>query len=387
MIKKLFIILCAIFGLATAQGVLASGFGISPIAIDVDILNAGSHYEKTFILSRGTPDEDRQIIAVIEGEEITPWITVDKGMSFIAPEGEQRIPVKIIVDVPSNATLGDYEGSIRFISSPVIQEGGGNIAEVAVTLTIDLTVTDEIVEAYRVTGFKIPEFEEGSASLAYMRVSNDGNITTRPDSVHIDLTYTYNEDIIESHDIVAIEAVDPFTTKDVTLRLTTELGVGTYWANVTAFNGKEEVFKNKIAFVILPLDSLYVGQLSKFVADKTKVDVDEQVTMAASFNNIGKQDVDAIFGIRVYNKKGLLVNSTTTESQTVSPAESGEFELTFIPEKAGKYTVHGYVEYSGKETPSRELMLSVSNPLMTQIIIIASSIIGLIVLGWPTNTF
>ena len=102
-IKRIFQVLFVFFiALIFANDVQAGGFGVSPPQIIADNLLKGSVYEQIITLVQSEPDKDLQAEIVFDAPEIESWISVDKGVSFILPKGEQQFPIKIKISVPES---------------------------------------------------------------------------------------------------------------------------------------------------------------------------------------------------------------------------------------------------------------------------------------------
>ena len=229
-----------------------AGFGVSPPYVNNNRLTPGSHYEKTIYLVRGTPTEELTAEVTIDAPEIKDWITIEKGLRFPLPKGVQQFPMKVMIDVPSDAAYGSYQGYIRVRVIP----SGGSEGQVATLLgariDISLAVTEKGFSDFRVRGISVPNVEKRSPLVVLINLENTGNIKIRPSKVHLDVYDLNHVKILKSGDITETGWVGPFETRQIEGKLPIDLALGEYWADVTVYKEGESLGANKIYFKVVP---------------------------------------------------------------------------------------------------------------------------------------
>ncbi len=258
-VKRILII--ALFLSLAGSNIAQAGFGIAPPYVRNDMLARGSHYEQKILLIRGDPVEDLRAEITVDIPGIDDWISIDKGMEFILPKGEKKVPMVVNVDVPQDVKFGNYEGAIRIrvVSLAPLETGTVNIT-LGGQIDVRLNVTDIEIFDFLVRLVTIPDSPEGRAAKILLKVENTGNIKSAPTSVHLDVYDSFHQDLLWSGDDSRLEKIKPFETKEIFAKFKTELAMGQYWADVKIFKGEEVAREEKVFFTITEklgtLDSL-----------------------------------------------------------------------------------------------------------------------------------
>ncbi len=242
-----------------------AGFGIQPPYVKPGKpIFAGSHYEQRIVLLRSSADADMQAIIKVSAPEIGSWISIDKGESFDLPKDQLRVPMVVMVDVPSDAEIGNYKGhlNIRIVPKEKNLTNGVAIA-LGARVEIDLTVTDESFVDFIVRKVDIPSIEQLKRPWNWkifswffyrikvvMKIENTGNTKISPSRVHIDIYDNAKKKLLESHDDKRIKKVEPFMTNDVVAVFPTNLGPGEYWGKISIYKDKDIIQKNEIIFTV-----------------------------------------------------------------------------------------------------------------------------------------
>lgn len=243
--------------LGWAYFVQAGGFGVSPPDVSNYHLTPGSHFEKTIYLIRGEPETDAQAQVSIEAPEIESWIKIGEGMNFTLPKGEQKVPMTVIIDVPSDADFGPYQGNIQVRAVSIGEKKEGQVSMVlGARIGIDLVVAPEEFSDFRLLGVNVNTFEQGAPLKVSLRLENFGNVKIRPSKVHIDIYDIAYKNILASGDIIEMSWVGPFETDISRGEWQNNLGLGEYWAEVTVYKEKELIGTSKIHFQVVPKGSL-----------------------------------------------------------------------------------------------------------------------------------
>ena len=225
-----------------------AGFGISPPYVSNDNLARGSVYEKKITIVRGDPNEDLKAEIIINVPGANDWITINRGKEFILPKGEKQVPIIIKVQVPKQATLGTYKGSIRIKTSPVeaIQKGVISIA-LGAQIDVDLKVSkikifDFLVREVRPfdteTGFVKWIFHFPTKLVFELRIENLGNIKCQPTKIVLDIYDSNKLHLLETVEANKIGAVKPFENNTILATFLSKLPAGSYYS-------KYRVYKNE----------------------------------------------------------------------------------------------------------------------------------------------
>jgi hypothetical protein len=250
-----FLILVILLNLALATTALA-GFGIAPPYFTNDRLFPGFHFEKEILLVRGEPIEDLKAEIKINVPKANDWISIDKGKEFILPKGEKQVPMVVKVDVPKNADLGSYEGTIqiRIVSTKPPDPGTIRIA-LGGQIEVDLDVVKAEIFDFKIWETKLLGSEEGHKCLWFfvpgrikleMLIENIGNIKVAPTKVYFDIYDSSEKNLLESAETTKMEKVRPFETKKIVVEIPTKLPPGSYWVSFKIFKKDEAVKEGKL---------------------------------------------------------------------------------------------------------------------------------------------
>jgi len=376
--KTLIIVFAFLIFLLTANAVNA-GLGISPSRMTVKHLLRDSHYEKTFVLSRSDPKETVNFRVLVEGS-IKDWITTDKGTEFTWPASQQRFPVTVIVEPPSDTPNGLYEGSIRFITVPKPEEElGGSTAVVVLAAAVQakLTVTGEQVLEYTILAVTIKVVEEGLPIGIAITINNTGNVKARPTKVHVDIYDKFKEILLESHDITETEMgfVDAFKRDDIIIEIPNKLGIEQYWAVVSIYRDDVLLEEESVMFEIVEAGSLQRQGILKEIINEEEVELGEIVKITGVFENTGQTGLSAKLVLEIY-KDGKLVDLIESELISVEQGKTESLTAYFKPTEEGKYIIKGHIAYSGKTTAAKESTFNVKAKAKD---LVTSSIVALVI--------
>jgi hypothetical protein len=242
---------------------VSAGFGISPPYLKNQQLTPGSKYEQTIVLLRSSSDGDLKATVKIKADRIASWITIDKGTEFILPKGEVQVPMLVTVNVPKDAELGNYTGSINVKVSAADSQGPGVAIALGARVDIDLTLTNVSYADFIVRVASIPDFEmlKWPWDLAIfshflhrisvvLNIENRGNVETAPSKVTLDVFDMTRNNTLETLTDKSLDKIPAFSTKEVVARFPTKLGLGQYWGRVKVYKGSTIVNSYEIAFTI-----------------------------------------------------------------------------------------------------------------------------------------
>lgn len=251
--KIILIILTSFLGLFGFVNWSNAGFGITPPDIINEYLVPGSSFEETIYLTRGNPDEEFRAQVVINDSPIKDWISIKKGESFSLPAGEKIVPMKVMINVPSDAEYGKYKGTITIKAIPSKSKGGQISTILAGTVDINLVVTEQVFSDFKVKVISVSsEVEQGSPLVISIKLENLGNEKTRPSKVHLDIYDLYHKNILKSEDIFHFKGwVEAFQTGIVEAQSPIDLDLGEYWADLSVYKGKEKAGFAKVHFRVI----------------------------------------------------------------------------------------------------------------------------------------
>jgi hypothetical protein len=231
-------------------GVAAAGFGITPPYVDNNRLTRGTVFKQTINLVRSDPTDTLQADITINVPGAEDWITIDKGLEFDLPAGQNLVPIVVTVQVPQNADYKEFRGAIRVrtSSSGVVPAGGGVSIALGAQIDVRLEVVDKIYD-FNVRKVRLTDLETGRTKWGlyfpgkirfFMTIENTGNTLFGPTRVHFDMYDSSGENLVESTDnLNKIERIPAFETKEVVAELPTRLGPGLYIAKYTIYKEEE----------------------------------------------------------------------------------------------------------------------------------------------------
>lgn len=179
------------------------------------------------------------------------WIKVEPGLEFELPEGTQQFPVKFIVDVPSDAELKLYQGTIDILTSPEKGEGGQVAVALGAKAQIALRVTAEEVSGFEFRGITLKDVEEGSPIKLILKIENKGNQEIGPTKVYLKVFDRHHSALLEENEADVLERVEPFQIQEISVEFPTNLGIGQYWGDFEIYQDEKLVKKDKQVFNIL----------------------------------------------------------------------------------------------------------------------------------------
>jgi hypothetical protein len=265
---KIVILLLILIGLAPVQ--TRAGFGISPPYVRNESLSRGSTYEEKIYIVRNEAEseEDWKMIITPDLEGIEDWFSVDQGMEFVIPAGEEKFTIIVKVDVPKKAKYDHYTGALRIkgaVDKPFDQEGGISLA-IGGRIDVDITVSDVQIVDFKVRGIKMYDMEtahdawwghvQGVIKLG-ITLENIGNVKVSPSKVELDIyDYTTGELLEQVVNYNKIAKVDSFNQEDIMSKFKTDLPAGSYRAEFRIYNGEEVVRSGDSTLSVLPYGTL-----------------------------------------------------------------------------------------------------------------------------------
>lgn len=246
----LWFIIFFMFSVAGQQVKASSiSIGISPPYIQKDNLLVGSHYEQELVISRSNPNETVKAIITIDESSIKDWISFDPGVEISLPQGQQRVSINGIVDVPTDTKLGTYKTYARL--SLQVKGVDGQISLVpAVRIDITITITDKKEGDIVIRQAEIRDFQPSEQFVMVVKAQNNGNIDDTFSRAVIDV-FNLSGELVKTLDISEVEGVPPFSIKDVLLNFS-EPGIdyGDYLAKLSVYKGDSVIYEDNLAFSV-----------------------------------------------------------------------------------------------------------------------------------------
>lgn len=269
-IQRLLIVGCLVPVLlfSVAPHLAYAGFGITPPYVRNTSLTRNSTYEQTILLVRSDPTEALKATLTIDAPGFEDWFTVDEGMEFLLPQGEQKVPMTVKVTVPDDADFTQYTGNIRIKTGPPDDQvtAGAVSISLGAQVDIDLNVIDKVIEDFRIRKIGIKDLNEGH-KLAWlyfpgkiqfdMLVENTGNVPIAPSEVTFRIFDPSGTKMLEeTQQLGRLDRVDPFETETIVASLPTRLPAGSYLAKYEIKNGEEVKQAGELTLSVLPYGTL-----------------------------------------------------------------------------------------------------------------------------------
>jgi len=199
-----------------------------------------------------------EIVPLVRGDEqLVKWITIPEQKDLIMRIGQTKLPMKVTIDVPKNAALKNYRGSIYITLSAMKEDtslGGGEVGiALGANISIDITVVGDKVVDYWIKSISNDPIQEGNPLSLKVEVENLGNTEVREIEGQIDI---YNNPQKENLDSFPLAPLDkPLLPDDTRIsRITFEdimLDAGEYILVAKAFKDEKVVYENRMVQKII----------------------------------------------------------------------------------------------------------------------------------------
>ena len=292
----------------------AQGFGVSPPFVKEEHLLPGSQLEKIIYLTRSEPNEDYKAeLEFSPGlKEIENWIKIGQGMEFTIPAGTKQFPLKIGINVPGDAKLGQYKGYIWISGKP---EKVGQVTTITGgTIELNLKVTDQEYSDWRLRDLGVRDLGKNEKTIkVYLKVENLGNVKARPSKVHLDVYDNYHQNLLSSGDNTELDWIPPFQTKEITVGFPVDLEPAQqYWAEIEIYKDGEILLADKRRFNVGEIATKEVssGQVSEPLKESEKLEAGLEFGFLKNkiflFGLLGVVLIVGLgFGIRQIRKSGI----------------------------------------------------------------------------------
>lgn len=224
-----------------------AGFGISPPYVSSENLMPGSHYEQNISLIRSDIDKEAKVIIQRDLGEINDWIKIENQEDLIYKQGDTKVVMKVIVDIPRNAEFKNYKGKILVSVPNTDQIAGGAAIALGAQVDVDLTISNQVINDFEVSSIKILDCYEGEDIRALFGIRNKGNIELQPKKIVMEIYDINEQNLLDMVEGTALGVVPPNTKADIEVRFLPKMQKpGVYWAKIKVYNEDKLVIDEKV---------------------------------------------------------------------------------------------------------------------------------------------
>lgn len=227
----------------------SNSLGISPPSIRNTMLIPGSRYEQEIVLSRSQPDSMAIANITLEGD-LAKWITFSPSNQITMPQGEQRVTIKAIVNVPQDAVLGAYTGK-AYVRLQDPSASGQVVLAPAVAIDVNIKIGTESYSILKVLTVEIPDSSKNGNINLILKISNEGNAPKALSKVVLKFM-DMKKQVLKTYETTSIKATSAFSVQEQTIVIPDQgLEMGEYFVEVEAFDGETSLYKDTLVFNVL----------------------------------------------------------------------------------------------------------------------------------------
>ena len=226
-------------------------FGVTPGEISFSDLKPGSRFEKEIYVTRPPDEINEDMTVVLEPDlgDMESWFTFVPGKEFSFPAGSNTTTFRVIVNIPADIEIKNYKGQIVAKGLSDTQAAQGVTIIKGAILGVALETTDADVANLKVLSITAPEVNSGDPVSLLLNIQNLGNTSASPDEVILeilDLVENPLEKLVDND----LEAIDPFSTKEIRAVFNSDLDEGQYRIDATVMFAGEEIAKEKMILTV-----------------------------------------------------------------------------------------------------------------------------------------
>lgn len=332
----------------------AALLGVNKIDLEYNNVLRSGYAEDYVVVSTGAINN---ISIYIEAQgDIKDWISFEPKEQPFTMSANNPSVIKVIVQPPSDARVGDYEGLVLISTGPLGQQSGqmGTNVVVAFELKVKVNITDTQILSCGAGGFDIRDIETGFPLEFYSSVSNGGNVRIKPSfqlkiydqsqkNIVAILNYSYDKEIL------------PTMTEQISAKFEHQFDVGQYWVDI---NSPACSGGSLMTFSVLEKGG--ISDLGEFVRleNNAWALTGDIVPINAQFRNRGARVVSAQFK-GIVTLDGKITEVLSSDKLDVAPGEMVPLQTFFTPEEVGQYKITGRINYNKKITYEKSSMLNV----------------------------
>ena len=340
---KIFFVFALAF-MVSINYVNAISVGISPGRVKFENVLRGGYAQRITTITTGGDDE--LIVSFKPQGEIKEWLKIDLNETQFRISKGKPFKLRLIAQPPSDVRLGNYSGSLEFVTESAggISGRAGALIKTALTLQINLEVTGNQIISCRAGGFVFKDAEVNFPFEVGFTIINDGNVRLNP-VLSLDVWDQLQEKLLLTKDIIGDEVL-PTTEKAISRTLQNTLNEGQYWIDMKVQECKASSLST---FSVVEKGGIIDQGELKEILNKQSAFTNETVQITARFQNTGKRSVTAKFkgAIRLDDK---IVKLIETDDVIVPAGETSDFDIFFTPQNPGRYTINGRIIYNKKIT-------------------------------------
>lgn len=229
--------------------------GISPPLVRNHQLLRGSHFESTVYLSQGEPQALKGRLTLGVSDKIRNWITIQPSGEFDIP-AVKLFPIKVIVDVPADAELGNYTGEIKITTQPANLEEGQVTIGIGAAIALDLRVAEKEIIDFSIIVAKVEPMEEGWPVRISFLINNKGNTAIKPQKVFLEVLSDLSGEFLWSGQTPNLNSIESFQTGNSIAEFPVDLKAGSYRAQLKVYKTESEILEYQIPFRVLEKGTL-----------------------------------------------------------------------------------------------------------------------------------
>ena len=242
-------------------GTTQAAFGVSPPWVKNDRLLPGTTLEEVIYLSRNETDQAMKAVIEIVGDEgLVDWISIQDENNLIMEKGKNILPMTVIVNVPEDAELKGYIGSISASLSPLGSDASPGDGEVAIALgariLVDISVIGDEITDYEIQSVSVESKEDNNPFSINVQVKNTGNTEVSDLEGQIEIYYRANNEVVKTLAFMPLdEPLDFNETREVEMVYQDyKPETGEYWVEVSAGIDGEAIYENRFLQKIVSKD-------------------------------------------------------------------------------------------------------------------------------------
>lgn len=345
---------------APATPASADSVGISPATIRFDDALRGGEFRASIKVF--TSSDTTSVFRFEKEGDAAPWLTMfDATAASEAPVDSVLAPPKgtdgvlgIKLAVPDETPNGSYSAIVTVYSDVNKDDKTSGAVNVGaqVRVEVDVTGTQSLSAELLEAGTAVSQVEVGQPVRFTAQIRNTGNVDVRPD-VSVTLAGAGAEPTLTTGD-----PIRPGDTAVVNVSLPTkQLDTGGYTATVRATAGSLVIGERGVAFTLVPEGTLTRSGELRALTVAGPVSVGGATKVVAEFANTGQVDASASFEGELWRDGTLVGQLTSSAPLLVDPGQTASLSVIVPTPDMGTYRVTGLVNYSGKQTETKEVTL------------------------------
>lgn len=320
--------------------------GVSPARIIIENAQKGSLIQKEVLIS---DVESGATVDITLEDNAKDLLDIQKTHTF--PKDDNSLTIPFVIKIPDDLPNGLHQTKIRISTSSEKRDslGPSISAESGVYVNLFLNITGEQIIDYKITQMLLHKVQESQPIPIEIFITNNGNIIALPKRVTIDIIDARTSAFVSSSESVPKIGVAPYTKGSIPMIFDLALGVGSYFATITVYDEKEQIYQTKLSLTVLNKDSLHEYGILQNLLFKPKILLGDTQIISAQFKNTGSKTTSAYMQVNIYKQDKLLTTLTTNE-HIIHPNNAHEFSVEYTPEEEGFYLANAKIYYSNTST-------------------------------------